>query len=79
VVELATRAGNRPVAFVTLEAGAELDEAAAIAHCRDGLAAFKAPVRVVALEAFPTAIGPNGAKIQRAKLREMAKDLAGAG
>jgi fatty-acyl-CoA synthase len=79
VVEVATRAGNRPVAFVTLEAGAELDETAAIAHCRDGLAAFKAPVRVVALEAFPTAIGPNGAKIQRAKLREMAKDLAGAG
>ena len=78
VVEVATRAGNRPVAFVTLEAGAGLDEAAVIAHCRDGLATFKAPVRVVALDAFPTAMGPNGAKIQRAKLREMAKDLGSA-
>jgi len=75
VVEIATRAGNRPVAFVTLEAGVTLDEAAVIAHCRDGLATFKAPVRVVGLEAFPTAMGPNGAKIQRARLREMAASL----
>ncbi len=52
-----------------------LDEAAVIAHCRDGLAAFKAPVRMIALEAFPTAAGPNGEKIQRSRLREAAAKL----
>ncbi len=75
VVEAASPAGNRPVAFVILAAGAVLDEAAVIAHCRDGLAAFKAPVRMIALEAFPTAAGPNGEKIQRSRLREAAAKL----
>ena len=72
VVEIATPKGGRPLAFVVLRQGAALDEAAVIDHCRDGLAAFKAPVRVVALAEFPTVTGPNGLKIQRARLREMA-------
>ena len=75
VVEAATPRGNRPVAFVVLAAGGALDEAAVIAHCRAGLAAFKAPVRVVALAEFPTVAGPNGLKIQRARLREMASGI----
>lgn len=75
VVEVGTVKGNRPVAFVVLEPGAALDEATVIAHCRGGLAAFKAPIRVVALDAFPTTQGPNGPKIQRTALREMASRL----
>lgn len=75
VVERATRKGNRPVAFVVLRPGFELDEAAVIDHCRAGMAPFKAPVRVAAVEAFPTAQGPNGLKIQRARLRELARGL----
>jgi len=50
-------------------------EQRAIAHCRETLAKFKAPVRVVPLDAFPVTDGPNGVKIQRAKLRKHAAGL----
>ena len=39
------------------------------------LAGFKIPARFVAMEAFPTVDGPNGPKIQRVRLREMAEAL----
>ena len=58
------------VAFVI--AGQEFDEAATLAACARSLARFKLPARIVALDDFPTTDGPNGRKVQRAKLREMA-------
>ncbi|MDI1344048.1 MAG: AMP-binding protein, partial [Pseudolabrys sp.] len=64
--------GVRAAAFVILEAGAVLDEAAVIAHCRQGLANYKVPVRVFAVPDFPVTPSPNGPKIQRARLRDMA-------
>jgi len=64
--------GVRAVAFVILEAGAVLDEAAIIAHCRRGLANYKVPVRVFAVPEFPVTPSPNGPKIQRARLRDLA-------
>lgn len=64
--------GVRAVSFVILEAGATLDEAAVIAHCRRGLANYKVPVRVFALPEFPVTPSPNGPKIQRARLRDLA-------
>jgi fatty-acyl-CoA synthase len=67
--------GVRAVSFVILKPGAALDEAAAIAHCRHGLANYKVPVHVYAVEDFPKTPSPNGFKIQRAKLREMAERL----
>jgi fatty-acyl-CoA synthase len=63
------------VAFVTLRPGAALDEAAPRQFCAAGLARFKVPARCVALDAFPTTESANGAKVQRAKLREMAQHL----
>lgn len=75
VVEAATPRGNRPVAFVVLQPGAALDEKAVIAHCKAGLAGFKAPVRVVAVDGFPTAAGPNGPKTRRAELKDRAREL----
>ena len=62
----------RPVAFVIPRGGAEFDEAALIAHCRQRLAPFKAPVRILKVEDFPIAAGPNGEKVQRGRLRELA-------
>jgi len=62
---------GRAVAFVI--AGAGHDEAATLAACAARLARFKVPQRIVVLDAFPTTDGPNGRKVQRAKLREMAK------
>lgn len=61
---------GRAVAFVI--PGAGYDEAAVMAECAARLARFKVPARIVALAAFPTTDGPNGRKVQRARLREMA-------
>lgn len=77
VVAVGREQGARPVAFVILAHGAELDEQAVIDHCAETLARFKCPVRVVALDEFPVTDGPNGVKIQRTKLREMGATLLG--
>jgi fatty-acyl-CoA synthase len=61
---------GRAVAFVI--PGAGFDAAAVMAACAARLARFKVPQRIVALDAFPMTDGPNGKKVQRAKLREMA-------
>jgi fatty-acyl-CoA synthase len=57
-----------------LKPGAALDEAKVIAHCRRGLANYKVPARVFAIDNFPKTPSPNGFKIQRTKLREMAEE-----
>src|SRR5450759_465699 len=64
-----------PVAFVRPADGAVLDEVALRARCREQLARFKVPERIVALESFPIINGPNGPKVQRVRLREMAEAL----
>jgi len=73
VVAVGTSKGNRPVAFVIPEAGAEVDEAQVIASVGAALPKFKTPVRVIQVDAFPVTDGANGTKIQRAKLRAMAE------
>ena len=75
VVGASAGAGVTPVAFVTLRAGARFDEAQLAAHCAAGLARYKVPCRIVALEAFPTTMSPNGLKIRKAELREKARAL----
>ncbi len=61
---------GRAIAFVI--PGNGYDEAALRAACAGHLARFKQPERIVALRDFPTTDGPNGRKVQRARLREMA-------
>jgi fatty-acyl-CoA synthase len=63
--------GARPVAFVI----GDFDEADVIARCRERLAIYKVPVRVVAVDEFPSTPSANGTKIQRGKLRERAAAL----
>lgn len=75
VVGVDTAAGMKPVAFVIPKAGAAFDEAALIVHCAARTAKFKVPLRVRALESFPVTPGANATKIQKSKLREMARDL----
>jgi fatty-acyl-CoA synthase len=70
--------GVRAVSFVILKPGATLDEATTIAHCKRGLANYKVPLRVFAVDDFPKTPSPNGFKIQRGKLREMAERLLSA-
>ncbi|HSI01702.1 MAG TPA: AMP-binding protein [Reyranella sp.] len=74
-IAVARSGGVRAVSFVMLTPGAALDEAAVIDHCKRGLANYKVPVRVFAVDDFPKTPSPNGFKIQRTKLREMAEGL----
>jgi fatty-acyl-CoA synthase len=71
VVTVDLPTGTRPVAFAISPNG--FDHNAAIAHCQARLARYKVPVRVIAIEAFPTTPSANGNKIQRTKLRELAE------
>ncbi|HWS74668.1 MAG TPA: AMP-binding protein, partial [Quisquiliibacterium sp.] len=78
VVGVTTGGALRPVAFVRLQPGAALDEAAVVAHVAGRLARYKVPARVFAVDAFPVTEGSNGTKIQKTRLREMAQALIGA-
>lgn len=64
------RGGTIAIAFVQGEAP---DPAILAAACAGHLARFKQPSRIIPIEAFPVTDGPNGQKIQRARLREMAE------
>jgi fatty-acyl-CoA synthase len=64
-----------PVAFVLPVDGTVLDEAALRSRCQELLARFKVPERIVTVEAFPIVNSPNGPKVQRVRLREMAETL----
>ena len=59
--------GEVPVAFVVLARRCVAERDALIAHCRDQLASFKVPRRVVFLERLPrTALG----KVQKQRLTD---------
>jgi fatty-acyl-CoA synthase len=64
-----------PVAFVRPANGVKLDAEALRARCREQLARFKVPERIVVVEAFPVIDSPNGPKVQKLRLREMAEAL----
>lgn len=75
VVAVDLPTGARPVAFVIVGDTAEhadLDEQAVIDFCRQRLARYKVPVRVLAIERFPTTPSANGTKIQKVRLRQLA-------
>jgi fatty-acyl-CoA synthase len=62
------------VAFIRAAPSAIPDEDAILAACRGSLARYKQPARAIVVEAFPVTDSPNGVKIRRAKLREMAAE-----
>jgi fatty-acyl-CoA synthase len=63
--------GESVCAVVMLEDGADLPEQEAIDWCRDRLASFKKPKRVVYVDEFPRTIS---GKVQKFELRERFKD-----
>jgi fatty-acyl-CoA synthase len=63
--------GETPCAFVTLREGREVSPEELIAHCREELAHFKAPRRIVFGPLPKTSTG----KVQKTVLRERAKAL----
>jgi fatty-acyl-CoA synthase len=62
--------GETPCAFIELKGGSTATEEEILEWCRQGLARYKVPRRVVFAEVPKTSTG----KIQKFKLREMAKD-----
>lgn len=80
VVGVDTPQGPKAFAFAIPRAGGSIDEADAIAHCAARIAKYKVPVRVATIEAFPVTPGSNGTKVQKARLRELAREaIDGAG
>ena len=63
------RLGEVVIAFVALKTGAELDEEAFFAYCKENLVKYKRPVEVTFIDALPRT-GTN--KIDRIRLRGMA-------
>jgi len=74
VVGVEGERGTRPVAFVLASDGAEIRPDALHRHCADAMAKYKVPVRFIELDDFPRTDSPNGQKIQRVRLREMATE-----
>lgn len=64
--------GEAPCAFVELVSGQNIDEAGLIAWCKEHLAGFKIPKKIIFEELPKTSTG----KIQKFQLRERAKELA---
>jgi fatty-acyl-CoA synthase len=75
VVSAETSSGLKAVGFVIPRPGARFDEATLVAHCTALVARYKVPIRIAALESFPTAMSANASKIQKSKLRELAQSL----
>ncbi len=75
VVGVARPEGNRAVAFVIAMKDSSFSEAEVLSHVRGRLAAFKVPLRVFPIDAFPVTPGANATKIQKGKLRELAVAL----
>ncbi|MEQ9143474.1 MAG: acyl-CoA synthetase [Parvibaculaceae bacterium] len=68
------RWGETPCAFITLKSSAGgLSEADIIAYCRENLAHFKCPTKVVFCDLPKTSTG----KVQKFKLRAQAEEIAG--
>jgi acyl-CoA synthetase (AMP-forming)/AMP-acid ligase II len=60
---------DKPVAYVVLHPGREVNEAELIDFCRAGLPSFKRPRRIMFLDSYPTT---STGKVRRVELRAMA-------
>jgi acyl-CoA synthetase (AMP-forming)/AMP-acid ligase II len=66
--------GEGDVAVAFVRAGtSQSSESELIAHCRHGIANYKVPRRILFVDDFPQVHGPNGSKITKNKLREIAE------
>jgi len=68
---------QRTVGFVIPRDMMDFDEDTLHSYCLGSMAKFKVPMRIFALDEFPTTQSANGTKIQRAALRRMAEEWVG--
>lgn len=64
--------GDLAVAFVRISKAQRVEDELLL-YCRNGMANYKVPQRIVIVDDFPRVEGPNGTKILKTKLREMAE------
>jgi fatty-acyl-CoA synthase len=65
--------GDVAVAFIC-NSGTPAAECELIAYCKQGIAGFKIPRRILSVESFPQQEGPNGTKVLKHVLRKMAAE-----
>jgi fatty-acyl-CoA synthase len=70
--------GDMAVAFVRPR-NASLKAEELLDWCKKGMANYKVPSRIVVVDDYPRLDGPNGTKILKNKLREMAQQVMEAG
>jgi fatty-acyl-CoA synthase len=75
VVEAESPRGNKAIAYYRLAAGQDFDENEVRRRAKALLADFKVPQHFIQVESFPVAMSPNGEKIQRRRLKEMATEF----
>jgi acyl-CoA synthetase (AMP-forming)/AMP-acid ligase II len=75
VVGVRAGAGDIAVGFVTLALSSQVEEEELVAFCKERLARFKVPARILVLDEFPVTTGTNGTKIKTAALRERAAEV----
>lgn len=75
VVALGINNGVRPVAFVVGKPGYVHHERAIVDGCKKRLATYKVPIRVFELPRFPVTDSPNGEKVKKNVLKDMAQQL----
>lgn len=73
VVGVPSDRGPIAVAFVRMDGA--FDETALRQFCRERIAQYKVPSRIVKLDEFPMTAGANAPKVQKNVLREMAQGL----
>jgi fatty-acyl-CoA synthase len=73
VVGVDTPTGTRAFAFVIPKK--DFDETDILDYCAARMARYKVPMRVHPLAEFPVTPGANATKIQRTKLRDLAREL----
>ena len=64
------------MAVIELDRGAHVSADVITERCAAELAKYKVPERIIRLDAFPVTTSANGVKVQKAKLRDMAAELA---
>jgi acyl-CoA synthetase (AMP-forming)/AMP-acid ligase II len=69
------RQGEGDVAVAFVRSDRKISETELLSYCRDGIANYKIPRRIVLVDEFPVIEGPNGTKIRKASLREQASLL----
>lgn len=78
VVAVNASGSSRPVAFVLEPSGSastRWDEEALKAQLQQQIARYKVPIRIFRVDTFPYTMGPNGKKVKRNELRDLAQRL----